>query len=133
MWKGFGTDSDASESKSHGGYFRPRIASISEALHNLTKQRFLSPPSSVAKNIEPQVHFTSDNYGFDTGRINGSYLIGAMIAGGARASIGELIAYSRSASARASIDSTAAHGVYDIDFNGNAFLFLSLSFILRLI
>jgi hypothetical protein len=117
MWKGFGIDNEATESKSHLGYFRPRIASISGALHSLTKQRFLSPPTSAAKASE--THSSNDNYGFDTTRINGSYLIGAMIAGGARASIGELIAYSRSASARASIDSTAAHAVYDLDFEGN--------------
>lgn len=135
MWKAFGTsDSDSEESKAHTRYFRPRISSISGALHSLTKQRFLTPPSTAIKDDEIaatgagynsarggglSLNPTSiEGYAFDASRINGSCLTGAVGPSPTRSSYGELLAYSRSPSARASIDSTIAHAVYDIDLEG---------------
>lgn len=154
MWKAFGTETDSNDNRPHIGYFRPRISSISGALHSLTKQRFLTPPTSGSKDddtttvagggrtgstngpgaggggssvlghhgnyggINPS---SFDVYSFDASRINGTCLTGATVAPSpTRSSYGELLAYSRSPSARASIDSTAAHAVYDIDLDGKS-------------
>lgn len=145
MWKAFGTETDSNDNRPHIGYFRPRISSISGALHSLTKQRFLTPPSSAVKDDDTTVgsgrigpsagpgvsvlgHHGNygginpssfDVYSFDASRINGTCLTGTTVAPSpTRSSYGELLAYSRSPSARASIDSTAAHAVYDIDLEG---------------
>lgn len=105
MWKAF-TSTDDGEPKSHAGYFRPRIASISGAIHSLTKHSLISE--------EP----------FHTNRINGVCLTGSPISlyndSYPRPSIGPAhdLGFSRSTSARPSIDSNAAHAVYDIDLEG---------------
>lgn len=59
-----------------------------------------------------------EGYPFDASRINGACLTGFVGPSPTRSSYGELLAHSRSPSARASIDSTAAHAVYDIDLEG---------------
>ncbi|RWS25555.1 hypothetical protein B4U80_06078 [Leptotrombidium deliense] len=124
MWKAFGTDSsEPTEAKSHLGYFRPRISSISGVLHNITKQRFLTPPTTAVKeDIESHASHSANpaayDYGFDTSRINGACLTGNIAPSPSRSSYGDVLAYSRSPSARASIDSTIAHGVYNLDNEG---------------
>lgn len=119
MWRGYGGDSD-SEKPHGGGYFRPRISSISGVLASMTKQRFFTPPTTAIKDdIEYCNPSSSINpasfdpaYGYDLTRINGACLTGARASSPSRSSYGDLIAYSRSASARPSIDSQTAHGIY---------------------
>ncbi|RWS01666.1 hypothetical protein B4U79_13048, partial [Dinothrombium tinctorium] len=120
MWRAFGTDTDSSEPKGHTSYFRPRISSISGVLHSMTKQRFLTPPTTAVKEdvehtASSSINPSSYDYGFDTSRINGTCLMGNIAPSPSRSSYGDVMAYSRSPSARASIDSTVAHGVYNLD------------------
>jgi hypothetical protein len=123
MWKGFGTENETEPTQR--GYFRPRISSISGVLA-MTKQRlFTSTMPSMKDDIET-AHTSShtspynlainpsviESYGLDP-RINGMCLTGARCPSPARSSFGDVMTFSRSASARPSIDSQTAHAIYE--------------------
>lgn len=140
MWRGFGADSDP-EPPAQRSYFRPRISSISGVLA-MTKQRLFtsgpikdevaienvahtsaihpvaSGPSAVSGSISgPSTHgnlLLTDQYMLN----NGLGPIGRCPSP-ARSSYGDVMSFSRSASARPSIDSQTAHAIYGISFCPN--------------
>lgn len=120
MWRGFGAESD--EPPAQRGYFRPRISSISGVLA-MTKQRLftITPrddhsehtvhtasihPVSTS-NLHHQSH--QQHHLTDTFLANGAL---ARCPSPARSSYGDVMSFSRSASARPSIDSQTAHAIY---------------------
>lgn len=127
MWKGFGSENETEPTQR--GYFRPRISSISGVLA-MTKQRlFTSTMPSMKDDIET-AHTSShtpynsainpsviESYGLDP-RINGMCLTGARCPSPARSSFGDVMTFSRSASARPSIDSQTAHAIYGTEYSG---------------
>ena len=122
MWRGFGAESEAEPAQR--GYFRPRISSISGVLA-MTKQRlFTSTVPQMKEDIEgahTSSHTSPYNLAinpavYDLG--NGMVMTGNRYPSPGRSSFGDVMAYSRSASARPSIDSQTAHGVYGLDSSG---------------
>ncbi|CAG2167781.1 unnamed protein product, partial [Oppiella nova] len=123
MWRGFGAETEAEPAQR--GYFRPRISSISGVLA-MTKQRlFTTTLPSMKDDIETahtSAHTSPYNLAINPSVVdlgNGMILSGTRYPSPGRASFGDVMAYSRSASARPSIDSQTAHGIYGIDSSGD--------------
>lgn len=124
MWRGFGAEAD-SEPPAQRGYFRPRISSISGVLA-MTKQRLFT--SGIAKedpnehlahtaSIHPVTSGPSSSGPTSHHLMTEAYLLNGGLArcpSPARSSYGDVMSFSRSASARPSIDSQAAHTIYGI-------------------
>lgn len=137
MWRGFGAESEA-ESAAQRSYFRPRISSISGVLA-MTKQRLFT--SSQIKDDEHMAH-TAAIHPIAAGTSGGGGGVAVIGVGGggvvaghhlladslglglngalprcpspARSSYGDVLSFSRSASARPSIDSQTAHAIYGV-------------------
>nr|XP_046913800.1 uncharacterized protein LOC124494625 isoform X1 [Dermatophagoides farinae] len=128
MWRGFGADTD-SEPPAQRSYFRPRISSISGVLA-MTKQRLFTmtprddtdqPPPAHTASIHPAVmshtsglNISNHHHLTDPYMLNGSLGLLARCPSPARSSYGDVMSFSRSASARPSIDSQTAHAIYVI-------------------
>lgn len=123
MWRGFGAETEAEPTQR--SYFRPRISSISGVLA-MTKQRlFTSTTPSMKDDIETAhtstIHTSPYNLAINPSVVdlgNGMILSGNRYPTQHRSSFGDVMAYSRSASARPSIDSQNAHTVYGMDSSG---------------
>lgn len=124
MWRGFGADNDP-EPPAQRSYFRPRISSISGVLA-MTKQRlFTSGPIKDEVN-EHMAHTASihpvasgpglSSIGHGQNHLHTEqYLLNGVLGrcpSPARSSYGDVMSFSRSASARPSIDSQTAHAIY---------------------
>lgn len=120
MWRGFGADSEPEPAQR--SYFRPRISSISGVLA-MTKQRlFTSGP--IKDEVHEHVPHTASIHPVASGPSSGpqgnhlltdQYLLNGGLArcpSPARSSYGDVMSFSRSASARPSIDSLTAHAIY---------------------
>ena len=120
MWRGFGADSDP-EPPAQRSYFRPRISSISGVLA-MTKQRlFTSGP--IKDEVNEHVPHTASIHPVTSGPSSGphgnhlltdQYLLNGGLTrcpSPARSSYGDVMSFSRSASARPSIDSQTAHAI----------------------
>lgn len=125
MWRGFGAESE-SENAAQRSYFRPRISSISGVLA-MTKQRLFT--SSQIKDEEHMAHTVAIHpiaAGTSGGLAvvgGGSHLLADTLGlngalprcpSPARSSYGDILSFSRSASARPSIDSQTAHAIYGV-------------------
>ena len=135
MWRGFGAEQESEPAQR--GYFRPRISSISGVLA-MTKQRlFTSTVPSMKDDIEAHTstHTSPYNLAINPSVIdlgNGIVMTGSRYPSPGRSSFGDVMAYSRSASARPSIDSQTAHGVYGLD-SGIHIFYKRLVFIDRVV
>lgn len=130
MWRGFGAEAEA-DPPPQRSYFRPRISSISGVLA-MTKQRLFT--SGIVKDdVNEHVAHTASIHPVGSGPSASGQSAAAAVAqqhlltesyllnGGlmrcpspARSSFGDVMSFSRSASARPSIDSQAAHAIYGI-------------------
>ena len=123
MWRGFGAEADP-EPPAQRSYFRPRISSISGVLA-MTKQRlFTSGP--IKDEVHEHVAHTASIHPVASGPgpsaahganhlLTEQYLLNGGLArcpSPARSSYGDVMSFSRSASARPSIDSQTAHAIY---------------------
>ena len=128
MWRGFGAETDSEPLPAQRSYFRPRIQSISGVLA-MTKQRLFTmaprddPDQSLPAHTASIHPVTAMNHHHshhshhlnlnDPYLLNGALgLLGARCPSPARSSYGDIMSFSRSVSARPSIDSQTAHAIY---------------------
>lgn len=134
MWRGFGAETD-NEPPAQRSYFRPRISSISGVLA-MTKQRlFTMTPREDSDHVvaahtasihptsggQTGAHLTNQNHHHHAQHhhhlLTDAFLMNGLGAftrcpSPARSSFGDVISFSRSASARPSIDSQTAHAIF---------------------